>query len=107
MLAYVVMLFVAYRYKTRPQSGPLACLEQQSLVKKLKIDKMASTTASNWQQREEEAVKKLLESLPQWTVRSTTARHSAGTKTRTGVLPENGLTYYWRKMTSRATAWSS
>ena len=29
---------------------------------------MASTSnASNWQQREEEAVKKLIESLPQWT----------------------------------------
>ena len=28
---------------------------------------MASTNASNWQQREEEAVKKLIESLPRWT----------------------------------------
>ena len=60
---------------------------------------MASTSnASNWQQREEEAVKKLLESLPQWTGSlDDDAPLPRGTKTQTGVLPESGLTYYWRK----------
>ena len=59
---------------------------------------MASTTASNWQQREEEAVKKLIESLPQWTGSlDDDAPLPRGTKTQTGVLPESGLTYYWRK----------
>ena len=60
---------------------------------------MASTSnASNWQQREEEAVKKLRESLPQWTGSlDDDAPLPRGTKTQTGVLPESGLTYYWRK----------
>ena len=59
---------------------------------------MASTTASNWQQREEEAVKKLIESLPQWTGSlDDDAPLPRGTKTQTGVLPESGLTYYWRR----------
>ena len=58
----------------------------------------SSSTASNWQQREEEAVKKLIESLPQWTgPLDDDAPLPRGTKTRTGVLPESGLTYYWRR----------
>ena len=58
----------------------------------------SSSTASNWQQREEEAVKKLIESLPQWTGSlDDDAPLPRGTKTQTGVLPESGLTYYWRK----------
>ena len=58
----------------------------------------SSSTASNRQQREQEAVQKLLESLPQWTGSlDDDAPLPRGTKTRTGVLPESGLTYYWRK----------
>ena len=58
----------------------------------------SSSTASNWQQREQEAVQKLRESLPQWTGSlDDDAPLPRGTKTRTGVLPESGLTYYWRK----------
>ena len=58
----------------------------------------SSSTASNWQQREQEAVQKLLESLPQWTGSlDDDAPLPRGTKTRTGVLPESGLTYYWRR----------
>ena len=60
---------------------------------------MASTSnASTWQQREEEAVKKILESLPTWAASlDDDAPLPRGTKTQTGVLPESGLTYYWRK----------
>ena len=43
-------------------------------------------------------MKKLLESLPQWTGSlDDDAPLPRGTKTQTGVLPESGLTYYWRK----------
>ena len=43
-------------------------------------------------------MKKLIESLPQWTgPLDDDAPLPRGTKTRTGVLPESGLTYYWRK----------
>ena len=51
---------------------------------------MAPTSnASNWQQREEEAVKKLRESLPQWTGSlDDDAPLPRGTKTQTGVLPD-------------------
>ena len=74
------------------------CVVQKCFALRVETKKsMASTNASNWQQREEEAVKKLRESLPQWTGSlDDDAPLPRGTKTQTGVLPESGLTYYWR-----------
>lgn len=59
---------------------------------------MTSTTSSSWQQREQDAVAKLLEALPQWTgPLDEDAPLPKGTKTQTGTLAESGLTYYWRR----------